>query len=50
MTIQYKCQVRSFLRGEGVLVGEANMDKKEEGLGKGKREGHTTACPGASMD
>lgn len=42
--------MKSLLRSEGVLVGETNIDRKAEGMGKGKREEHTRACPGASID
>lgn len=41
--------MKSFLGGEGVLA-EGNVDRKAEGMSKGKRGGHTKVRPGGSMD
>lgn len=40
LTTQCQCQMKLCLRGEGVSAGGANVDKREDSMGKGKREGH----------
>ena len=38
LTVQFKCQVKSFLGGEDVSAGGANMARKAEHIGSERRK------------